>query len=207
LRKCADSNGGQNRWFLDDAHFADPSVPPRLRYEMSILTSYTNRLLDLLNILVTWPPKVVKMIEKGKELKERIRVLEESLNDMDMKMSVYRAENLQKEEDEAKDALAGTIGSNSLRPAKSCAAIKRTFSYKKTGYYWVKPRCSVVPMRVFCDFTSSKFGIPYAFYGGTGDTNLGGRIKRVDDVRYECAKLGMEPVELYSKTYNLYTFT
>jgi hypothetical protein len=64
-KKCTDNNGGQNRWFLDDASFVDVGTSPRVRAEMAILLSYTNRLLDLLNILVQWPPKVVKMIEKG----------------------------------------------------------------------------------------------------------------------------------------------
>jgi hypothetical protein len=114
-----------------------------------------------------------------------------------MKMSVYRSENLQKDEDEAKEALSGTIGSNSLRPAKSCASIKRTFSYKKTGYYWIHPPCSKMPLRVFCDFTSSKYGIPYAFYGSLGDVAKS-KIKRLDDVKYECAKLGLEPVQINS---------
>jgi len=77
------------------------------------------------------------MLEKGKEMKIRIEKVEEELNDMDIKMNVYRSENLQKEEDEAKAALAGTIGSNSQHPARSCAIIKRTYPYKKTGYYWI----------------------------------------------------------------------
>lgn len=67
--------------------FADSLIPTLFSPKMAPL------LLDLLNILVTWPPKLVKMIEKGKELKERKRMLEESLNNMDMKMSVYGYEN------------------------------------------------------------------------------------------------------------------
>lgn len=57
-KKCTDNNGGQNRWFLDDAHFVDVGTSPRVRAEMAILLTYTNRLLDLLNILVLWPPNV-----------------------------------------------------------------------------------------------------------------------------------------------------
>jgi len=44
------------------------------------------------------------------------------------------------------------MGSAPSNPSKSCWEIKEVFPEKKSGFYWLKPRCTNLPIRVFCDF-------------------------------------------------------
>lgn len=190
-----------NKWFIDDVLFTDLSVPPLVRTEYQQLYQNTNKLLDILNELVGWPPRIVKILEKAKELRTRSNDLENFLNDIDLRMSLFRTENLAEEEQTASEnEHKACIGSNSMKPAKSCDSIKRVYPYKKTGYYWVKPYCSQMPLRVYCDFRSNKLGIPYAYYGGLeAGKDLGATVKSLKDVLYTCSKLGLEPVQINNR--------
>jgi len=46
-------------------------------------------------------------------------------------------------------------GSSPKNPAYGCWRIIDKFPYKKSGYYWIKPICSKIPMRVYCDYEST----------------------------------------------------
>jgi len=76
-----------------------------------------------------------------------------------------------------------------LNPADACYKIKKLYSHKLSGFYWVKGKCRTLPMRLYCDFeTPSRQA--YAFLNGK-DTNL--EVKKIDDMKMYCAKIGMEP--------------
>ena len=87
------------------------------------------------------------------------------------------------------------IGTSVSSPAKDCISIRKAYPHKISGYYWVNPDCTSVPLRVFCDFKVGK-GQMYAYLGPLKDDQNLPEIKNLKDVQYECAKIGLEPIEI-----------
>lgn len=174
LRDC-NAESTQNKWLIDDVNFVDTETSVKIAYEFSQLYQNSNRLLDLLAILTNWPPKINLMIAKAKILQGQISSFESELIELDLKLEQYKASNLAEEEEERKKVSSlGAVGSSSGRPASSCSEIKIMFPYKMTGFYWLKPECSKFAIRAFCDYTSFKSGMDYAYFGGLRDDVIKG---------------------------------
>lgn len=200
LKDCnSEADSQLNKWFVDDSEFVDISTRPTYNAEFKKLYDNTNRLLDIVHSLMAWPPKIQEMVEKAKLIASQIAKTENDINTLDLKLEQFKSEHLVEEQEMKKDSGLGTVGSSSTRPAVSCAYIKQMFPYKMTGYYWLQPDCARVPIRSFCDFTNSEFGYDYTYYGGLGESIIEKKIKSLDDVKYYCAKMGLQPVELKSK--------
>lgn len=63
----------------------------------------------------------------------------------------------------------------------------------RSGYYWIFPRCAIVPIRVYCDFKST-VGNSYAYWGKTAEESSPNgihQLKSIDGARYICAELGL----------------
>lgn len=60
--------------------------------------------------------------------------------------------------------ISKVLGNSGEMAAESCAQIREQFSYKVSGFYWVKNECGKDPFRVFCDYSIFK-GTYYAFLG------------------------------------------
>lgn len=90
------------------------------------------------------------------------------------------------------------MGSSSDNPAISCAAIKLTIPYKISGFYWIKPVCSKISLRMYCDYSGS--GASYGYIGGIKKgSNMPAEIKNIHDIRIECAKIGLYPIQIKSR--------
>lgn len=61
----------------------------------------------------------------------------------------------------------------------------------------MKPECSSIPLRVYCDFTNG--GGFYAYLGGIkeGD-DYRGVVNSIQDVRFKCAQIGLEALDIVS---------
>ncbi len=174
LRDC-NSESTLNKWLVDDVNFVDTETSQKLAYEYSQLYQNTNRLLDLIATLTKWPVKINLMISKAKNLQKDITNLEDELINIDLKIEEYKSKNLGDEiEERKKVSTLGAVGSSSNKPAASCSEIKTLFPYKMTGFYWLKPDCTKFAIRVFCDYSSFKNGIDYAYFGGLRDDVLKG---------------------------------
>ena len=199
LKDCnSDGDTQLNKWFVDDSNFADTITAPKLAYEYQRLYENTNLLLDLIHELITWPSTIEQMIQKAKLISKQTVKIEKDVNSIDIKLENFKS-NYLVDDDGTNCNVQSSIGSNSLKPASSCAYIKQLFPYKMTGYYWIQPECATVPIRVFCDYSTSSSGVDYAYYGGLGDSVIQDKIKNLNDVQYYCSKLGLYPVELKSK--------
>ena len=189
LKDCKENNGGLNKWYIEDADWFEGGLYKKFSNDNSLFSKNSNAYLDILNKLTENPPVIKKMIQKGKELKKKIEELDSSLGEMDANLNIFKEEYGLDGEGDSK-----ILGASSKRFGKSCGQILRIFPYKKSGYYWIKPPCSKIPLRVYCDL-SNKNSRLYAFFGSTGEKNLN-NVKSLRDVRFECAKLGLEPTEI-----------
>lgn len=88
-------------------------------------------------------------------------------------------------------------------PAIDCLQIKKLNSHVLSGFYYIYPECSPRPIRVFCDFVIYKDAVDiYIFKDGlkTDTPNLSYlNIKNAYDIRHQCAKYGLNPIEIQNK--------
>jgi len=88
----------------------------------------------------------------------------------------------------------GVEGSAYTRPTNNCYDLKRMFPQKKSGYYWVKGGCQVVPNRMFCDFVSST---DFLYVGSTSKNIVwNDKVDKSQVLKDECAKFGLYPVHI-----------
>jgi len=88
-------------------------------------------------------------------------------------------------------------------PAPNCMQIKLISKSALSGYYFIQPDCADIPLRVFCDFALYEVAVDIYIHkaGSVLETpNLGYlHIKTPQDVRDQCAEVGMLPIELKNK--------
>lgn len=91
------------------------------------------------------------------------------------------------------------IGVSSKNPAFDCSQIKEIYKTKKSGFYYIQPSCSSIPMRVFCDFSILPQGLSFYIFNNEQlpNTKLDNiKITSVVDIRYHCASKGLYPIEI-----------
>ena len=182
-----------NKFLLEDVGFIDLTVGPRLTMEKVVLNQKTNKLMGLVSILVGFPKIIYKLLEKGQAINKLITSLEERMKSLDIKMTNYRGFI-----DSEHSNLLSSQGSSSLNPIRDCAYIHKAFPHKTNGFYWIKPECSLIALRVYCNFDYNS-GKGYAFLGGKEDQIFKPfSIQSHLDIQYQCAKIGLFPLEITS---------
>jgi len=72
-----------------------------------------------------------------------------------------------------------------------------------SGYYYIQPECSDNPLRVFCDFAIHEVAVDFHLYKAGSHLKTPNlsylHIKTAEDVRDECAKVGLVPIEIRNK--------
>lgn len=106
-------------------------------------------------------------------------------------------------------SISGSIGSSGASSAsdgnseeesfpEDCYEIKQSNKNAKSGYYWVEPECSDKgTIRVFCDF--SIYGNAVDIYVKRLSSLYTLKVSKVKDIRYQCAKYGLFPIEIKNK--------
>lgn len=88
-------------------------------------------------------------------------------------------------------------------PATNCMQIKLINKTALSGYYWIEPECSDAPLRVFCDFALHEVAVDIHLYKAGSTLKTPSlkylHIKTAEDVRDECAKVGLVPIEIRNK--------
>ena len=95
------------------------------------------------------------------------------------------------------------IGSVFTAPGKDCWHIKQKIPFKKSGYYWIKPRCTKKALRVFCDFSIDGLGTSIYIWNSPGTIIntpiIDIPILSVADIQKQCALKGLFPIEIHNK--------
>eukprot|EP00388_Colpodella_angusta_P004523 GDKJ01014826.1.p1 GENE.GDKJ01014826.1~~GDKJ01014826.1.p1 ORF type:complete len:1043 (-),score=276.90 GDKJ01014826.1:1405-4533(-) len=84
-------------------------------------------------------------------------------------------------------------GSTRASPAETCAEVARVRGgAAASGFYWILHKCGTAPIRAFCDFENG--GMYYVWNANrTPGRSIKDKVETVEDVRYRCAELGLEP--------------
>lgn len=182
-----------NKFLMEDVGFVDLTAGPRLMMQKVSLNEKTNKLMSLVNVLVGFPKIIYKLLEKGNEIQKIISKLEEKMKGLDIKMSIYRGFL-----DSEHSNILSSIGSSSLNPIRDCSYVHKAYPHKSNGFYWIKPECSKIALRVFCNFNLNA-GKSYAFLGEQAKESTSiPNLKTHIDIQNECAKLGLFPIEIIS---------
>ncbi len=94
------------------------------------------------------------------------------------------------------------VGATSKSAVSDCHKIKAINPLKKSGFYWIKPRCAPKPLRVFCDFSSYGKGVSFIIFNNDQEPNTDLdtlEIETYQDIRYICAKQGYYPIDIINK--------
>jgi len=138
-------------------------------------------------------------VSDAKVIEQRFITIDEAVSEFDNKCVEFDKNNLDPPEWPEKEGVKGkrTIS----QPGKSCFAcapdtaapacwaILEQSSKAKNGYYWIHTACSSIARRVYCDFDTDLMHA-FAYVGG------GESIKSDYDIKYACAKIGLEPIML-----------
>ena len=98
----------------------------------------SNRLVTMVNHLIDMPERIEKVFQKAKEIKDTQNKMEETLKDLDYKMTNFREdfdETIKWLFPEKKIIKSEQLGTSAIFPAQSCYAIKSVFPHKLSGYF------------------------------------------------------------------------
>ena len=139
------------------------------------------------------PDSLLRMKERASTLRKKLIDLFSNFENVQFKLLKF--EDFLKSE-KIKNS---TIGASEYFPAIDCAHIIRAFPSKRSGFYWIKNECTPKAIRVYCDFDSysNKSGLDYLIFNENQLPNSKLKsIRKFKDIRLECAKLGLEPIQI-----------
>jgi len=203
-------------WFLDEQYYyliaeKDPWVQAWNKLTQTYLKL---RSLDR-QINLNW--KVVKPTKKkAKHLQVLMRKVMKEMSSVLEKLKVYRSMELnsiihpkfidiietyriENYFDQGVGDEKSSYGVTIENPALDCFMIKKLIPTKKSGFYWIKPRCSNKPLRVFCDFSIQGKGVSIFVFNDNQSPNTvmeGAILESFRDIRYQCALSGLEPIQI-----------
>jgi len=132
--------------------------------------------------------------------------LDEFSNDLNSLSLKEKNDNSLKDDDETQNitlAKTNKKPGEKENPAESCLQLKRFFTKILSGYYYIKPECSSKTLRVFCDFSLYKDVVEFYIFrddSKTPNPDLSYlNIKTVDDIKYQCSRKGLYPIQLENK--------
>lgn len=159
---------------------------------------------------------------KSNELSEKIKKLTDVLsNDYVKTLKTFKTEliskisnpvfnqqiNKKREDDfinnfSKKDISEFHIGTK-MRPGIDCLSIKKLKKSVASGFFYIKPLCARKPLKVFCDFSIYKDAVDiHVFNDNSLDSDPDLRYLKIKDqnsVRYQCALLGLHPLQINNK--------
>lgn len=94
---------------------------------------------------------------------------------------------------------SGQMGGSPQNPANNCLRLKQLYVKAHSGFYFIKPDCSAVPYKVWCDFSLHKTSVDILVWSGNRGANADlsdWNMESAQDVRYQCAKIGLKPLHI-----------
>ncbi len=222
-KRCSDIGKNLKEWILDDQWYYYVGNKPPYMKAYNRLSKTVLKLRKLNRLINTDFIYADKAHEKAKQISQLLVDTNKKLTDLLNKIKVYKTERYAKKNVNFEDILRKfhlayfypyfpkPINNNSLpqigsvvtAPGKDCWHIKQLIPYKKSGLYWIKPRCTPKAIRVWCDFSIDKLGTSiFAWKSDSTTINtpiVDVQIESVKDVQKQCASFGLYPIELHNK--------
>lgn len=118
----------------------------------------TADLLETIEKVISEKDRVLIQLANAKIIRKQITEIEEEIARIDMDIVKFK-ESFEESETQAQVKKGdknnakrpSCRGCGPLNPLPSCYKILKSYPHKKSGYYWVKPDCSSLAMRVYCE--------------------------------------------------------
>ncbi|CRH01558.1 LCCL domain-containing protein, putative [Plasmodium relictum] len=197
-RDVANSDDARDKYFVEYITEFDKDLTNKLINIEDDVAKNVNSISDNLSKLEELLPNIETCLHEKKGYDEELKESKEKANELNNKLSSLVSVNLINDNDLLK--LGMFPGDSSSYPASDCSVIRNLQENPQSGFYWIKPKCSPESLRVYCDMNSSTS--IYVWNGNppkSPDHLIGNIINSVDDIRYHCAEVGLEPLILRSK--------
>jgi len=203
-------------WFLDEQYYYIISEKNPWIESWNKLTQTYLKLRSLgRQIHLNWKV-IVPTKTKAKHLQELMRKVMKEMSSVLEKLKIYRSMELnsiihpkfidiietyriENYFDQGVGDEKTSYGVTIENPASDCFMIKKLIPTKKSGFYWIKPRCAHKPLRVFCDFSIQGKGVSIHIFNDNQSPNTvmeGAILESFRDIRYQCALNGLEPIQV-----------
>lgn len=197
-RDAANSDDARDKYFVEYITEFDKTLTEKLIHIEDDVSKHIESISNNLAKLEESLPNIETCLGEKKTYSEQIKESNEKANDLNDKVSAIVSVNTMHSHDLLR--LGVFPGDSSSYPAEDCSVIKNLKENVDSGFYWIKPRCASEPLRVFCDMNSGSS--IYIWNGNLSrepDQLITNEINSVEDIRYHCAEVGLEPLILRSK--------
>ncbi|CRG94563.1 LCCL domain-containing protein, putative [Plasmodium gallinaceum] len=198
-RDAANSDDARDKYFVEYITEFDKDLTNKLINIEDDVSKNVNSISNNLSKLEELLPSIETCLQEKKGYDEELKEFKEKANELNDKLSSLVSVNSVHDNDLLK--LGIFPGDSSSYPASDCSVIKNLQENPQSGFYWIKAKCSSEPLRVYCDMTSSTS--IYIWNGNppkSPDHLITNIINSVDDIRYHCAEVGLEPLILRSRS-------
>ncbi|GIX61057.1 F5/8 type C domain-containing protein [Babesia caballi] len=97
------------------------------------------------------------------------------------------------------EVMYSAVGETMRSAAEDCYAIKHGSKNATSGFYWIQPKCSKHPLRVYCDMNSQTSMFVWNGKDGAAAPQSLQSMRSPIAIRYQCAAYGLEPLVIKSK--------
>lgn len=198
-RDAANSDDARDKYFVEYITEFDKDLTNKLINLEDDVTKNVSSISDNLSKLEELLPNIETCLEEKKTYDEELKESKEKANDLNNKLSLLTSVNVNTLDSDI--LKLGILPGDSYNfPANDCAVIKNVQENPLSGFYWIKPKCSPEPLRVYCDMDSSTS--IYIWNGNppkSPDHLITNMINSVNDIRQHCAEVGLQPLILRSK--------
>ena len=220
---CTQATVNSRQWILDDQYYYYVgNKPPYMAAYNELSKTYLK--LRKLNKLINNDFKpTIKSKAKAQQISSLLEGTKKALDDLRNKIKLFETEKYSNKNISFEELInkfkieyfypyypkldgpnsgAPQIGSVFTSPGKDCWHIKQLIPFKKSGYYWIKPKCTKKSIRVFCDFSIDGLGTSIFIWKSKDSTKntpiVDIPINNVKDIQKQCAMEGLYPIEIHN---------
>ncbi|CAD2110869.1 LCCL domain-containing protein [Plasmodium vinckei] len=196
-RDAANSDDARDKYFIEYISEFDKNLSSKLINLEDDVSKNVSSISDKLSKLEEVLPNIETCLNEKKEYDTKLKASMEQVIGLNDKITSLESVDLIHSNDLLR--LGISPGDSSSYPANDCSIIKNAQEVPMSGFYWIKPKCSPEPLRVYCDMDSSTS--LYIWNGHSPkspDHLITNIINSVDDIRKHCAEVGLEPLVLKS---------
>lgn len=197
-RDASNSDDARDKYFVEYITEFDQDLTEKLIHIEEDVSKTISSISVNLARLEELLPNIETCLEEKRGYDEHIQESKEKARELNEKVSSLV--NTHMIDDSELLRLGVQLGDSSAYPASDCSVIKNAQDNPQSGFYWIKPRCASEALRVFCDMDSSTS--IYVWNGNPSkepDQVITNLINSVEDIKYHCAEVGLEPLVLRSK--------
>ncbi|AFZ79194.1 bromodomain containing protein [Theileria equi strain WA] len=193
-RAAANSSDARDKYFVSYVSSFDPKLSSKIKSMEDDLHGIINEISEELNHLRESLESTTECMDEKNDYDNHLATMVKNEHDLwkIIQSSQCYAKN-------GSDPIVSTIGETISNPAEDCHVIKSDNRNATSGFYWIEPKCSKHPLRVYCDMDSLTSIYVWNGKGNTVAPQPLHNLRSPSHIRYQCAAFGLDPLIIKSK--------